>query len=224
MAKEKAVRVKSYEEDISIRVRAMESLLTEKGIVDTGGIDEIVDFFQTKIGPQNGAKVVAKAWADPEYKKWLLEDGTAAVASLGKEFVGLQGEHMKVVENTPEVHHLITCTLCSCYAWPTLGFAADVLQVALLSRPLRQGAPRGPEGVWRRASRGDGDPRLGQQFRASLHGGPHAPGRDRGDERGGTRGSRHARLHAWYRLGERQIAAARREPPPSGLPTEEQTR
>ncbi len=121
MAKEKSVRVKSYEDDISIRVRAIESLLTEKGVVDTGGIDEIIDFFQTKIGPRNGAKVVAKAWSDPDYKKWLLEDGTAAVASLGKEFVGLQGEHMKVVENTPEVHHLITCTLCSCYAWPTLG-------------------------------------------------------------------------------------------------------
>ena len=121
MTKDKSVRVHSYEEDISIRVKAIESLLTEKGIIDTGGIDEIVDYFQNKIGPQNGAKVVAKAWTDPKYREWLLEDGTAAVASLGKEFVGLQGEHMKVVENTSEVHHLITCTLCSCYAWPTLG-------------------------------------------------------------------------------------------------------
>ena len=121
MAGKKAVKVEAYEEEVSLRVRAMESLLTEKGIIDTEGVDEIVEFFQTKIGPQNGAKVVARAWTDPEYKEWLLEDGTAAVASLGKEFVGLQGEHMKVVENTPEVHHLITCTLCSCYPWPTLG-------------------------------------------------------------------------------------------------------
>ena len=121
MSTEKSVRVRSYEDDIAVRVRAIESLLAEKGIIDKGGVDEIVDFFQTKIGPGNGAKVVAKAWTDPAYKKWLLEDGTAAVASLGKEFVGLQGEHMKVLENTPEVHHLITCTLCSCYAWPTLG-------------------------------------------------------------------------------------------------------
>lgn len=121
MATKKAVKVEAYEEEVSLRVRAMESLLTEKGIIDTEGVDEIVEFFQTKIGPQNGAKVVARAWTDPEYKEWLLRDGTAAVASLGKEFVGLQGEHMKVVENTPEVHHLITCTLCSCYPWPTLG-------------------------------------------------------------------------------------------------------
>ena len=121
MAAKKAVKVEAYEEEVSLRVRAMESLLSEKGIIDTEGVDEIVEFFQTKIGPQNGARVVAKAWTDPEYKEWLLEDGTAAIASLGKEFVGLQGEHMKVMENTPEVHHLITCTLCSCYPWPTLG-------------------------------------------------------------------------------------------------------
>ena len=121
MSDDNVVKVRSYEDSVAVRVRAIESLLTEKGIIDTGGVDEIIDFFQTKIGPQNGAKVVAKAWTDPEYKAWLLEDGTAAIASLGKEFVGLQGEHMKVVENTPEVHHLVTCTLCSCYAWPTLG-------------------------------------------------------------------------------------------------------
>ena len=121
MAAKKAVKVEAYEEEVSLRVRAMEALLTEKGIIDTEGVDEIVEFFQTKIGPQNGAKVVARAWTDPDYKEWLLKDGTAAIASLGKEFVGLQGEHMKVVANTPEVHHLITCTLCSCYPWPTLG-------------------------------------------------------------------------------------------------------
>ncbi len=121
MATEKSVRVRSYEDDVSIRVRAIESILAEKGIIDKGGVDEIIDFFEHKIGPRNGAKVVAKAWTDPQYRKWLLEDSTAAIASLGQEFVGLQGEHMKVMENTPEVHHLITCTLCSCYPWPTLG-------------------------------------------------------------------------------------------------------
>ena len=103
----------------AIRVRALESLLTEKGLIDPKAMDALVDTYETKVGPRNGAKVVAKAWVDPAYKQRLLTDATAAIKELG--FSGLQGEDMVVVENTPEVHNLIVCTLCSCYPWPTLG-------------------------------------------------------------------------------------------------------
>jgi nitrile hydratase len=104
---------------IALRVRALESLLVEKGYVDPAALDAIVETYETKIGPRNGAHVVAKAWADPQYKAWLLKDATAAIASLG--YTGRQGEHMVVVENTPETHNLIVCTLCSCYPWTVLG-------------------------------------------------------------------------------------------------------
>jgi nitrile hydratase subunit alpha len=105
--------------DIEIRVKALESLLIEKGYVDPQTLDALIDTYENKIGPKNGAKVVAKAWKDPAYKAWLLDDATAAIASLG--FTGRQGEHMVVVENTPTVHNLVVCTLCSCYPWPVLG-------------------------------------------------------------------------------------------------------
>ena len=105
--------------DISLRVKALESLLIEKEMVDAGALDEIVDSFENRIGPRNGARVVARAWADPAFRERLLADGTAAVGELG--YLGGQGEHMKVVANTPEVHNLVVCTLCSCYPWPTLG-------------------------------------------------------------------------------------------------------
>jgi nitrile hydratase subunit alpha len=107
------------ESESALRIRAIESLLVEKGIVDPKALDILVDTFENKIGPRNGAKVIAKAWADPDYKKRLLADGTAAIKELG--FSGLQGEDMVVVENTSEVHNVIVCTLCSCYPWPTLG-------------------------------------------------------------------------------------------------------
>jgi nitrile hydratase len=102
-----------------LRVKALESLLVEKGLVDPAAIDLLIETYETKIGPRNGAKVVARAWSDPVFKKSLLQDATAAIASLG--FAGRQGEHMKVVENTPTVHNLVVCTLCSCYPWPVLG-------------------------------------------------------------------------------------------------------
>jgi nitrile hydratase subunit alpha len=105
--------------DIEIRVKALESLLIEKGYVDPAALDLLIDTYETKIGPKNGAKVVAKAWKEPAYKKWLLEDPTAAISSLGH--TGRQGEHMVVVENTEKVHNLVVCTLCSCYPWPVLG-------------------------------------------------------------------------------------------------------
>ncbi|KAA8737165.1 nitrile hydratase subunit alpha [Pseudomonas koreensis] len=106
-------------EAIALRVKALESLLIEKGLVDSTAMDALVDTYQHKVGPRNGAQVVAKAWFDPDYKKRLLEDATAAIAELG--FSGVQGEDMVVVENTAAVHNVTVCTLCSCYPWPTLG-------------------------------------------------------------------------------------------------------
>jgi nitrile hydratase len=104
---------------IALRVKALESLLVEKGYVDPEALDAIVETYEKKIGPRNGARVVAKAWSDPKYKAWLLEDATAAIAAQG--FTGRQGEHMVAVENTPDTHNLIVCTLCSCYPWTVLG-------------------------------------------------------------------------------------------------------
>ena len=105
--------------DIALRVRALESVLIEKEMVDPAALDDIVDAYENRIGPQNGALVVARAWIDPAFRERLLADGSAAIAEF--DYLGGQGEHMKVVENTPEVHNLLVCTLCSCYPWPTLG-------------------------------------------------------------------------------------------------------
>ena len=101
------------------RVAALEALLTERGLVPAGFIEEITRRYESEIGPMNGAKVVARAWADPQYRQRLLADGTAAIGELG--FGGPEGDHMVVVENTPAVHNVIVCTLCSCYPWPVLG-------------------------------------------------------------------------------------------------------
>src|ERR1051325_2736250 len=105
--------------DTALRVKALESLLVEKGLVDRAALDAIVDTYETKIGPRNGARVVARAWVDSAYKERLLTDATAAIGELG--YSGMQGEHMLVVENTPKVHNVVVCTLCSCYPWPVLG-------------------------------------------------------------------------------------------------------
>jgi len=105
--------------DPTLRVKALESLLVEKGLVDPAALDVLVDTYETRVGPRNGAQVVARAWVDPAYKQRLLDDGTAAIAELG--FSGQQGEKLTVVENTPSVHNIIVCTLCSCYPWPVLG-------------------------------------------------------------------------------------------------------
>ena len=104
---------------IELRVRALETLLTAKGFVDPAALDELVETYETRIGPRNGARVVARAWVDPAYRARLLDDATAAVAELG--YSGRQGEHLQAVENGPGVHHLVVCTLCSCYPWPVLG-------------------------------------------------------------------------------------------------------
>ncbi|MCJ8238842.1 nitrile hydratase subunit alpha [Peteryoungia algae] len=105
--------------DMQARVKALETLLTEKGLIDPGAIDAIVETYETKVGPRNGARVVAKAWADQNFAEWLKRDATAAITSLG--YTGRQGEHMRAVFNTPETHNLVVCTLCSCYPWSVLG-------------------------------------------------------------------------------------------------------
>jgi nitrile hydratase subunit alpha len=105
--------------DPALRVKALETALTQLGLIDTADLDAIVDLYQNKVGPRNGASVIARAWVDPEFKSRLLQDGTSAIAEYG--FPALQGEDIVVVENTPEVHNLIVCTLCSCYPWPVLG-------------------------------------------------------------------------------------------------------
>ena len=105
--------------DTALRVKALESLLLEKGLVEADTLDALIQLYEHNIGPKNGAKVVARAWSDPEYKARLLANGTPAIAALG--FGGVQGEDMVVVENTPDVHNLLVCTLCSCYPWPVLG-------------------------------------------------------------------------------------------------------
>jgi nitrile hydratase len=104
---------------IAARVQALEAILVEKGYVQTASLDAIVQTYECEVGPRNGARVVARAWADPDYRNWLFADATAAIASLG--YTGRQGEHMVAVENTPDTHHLVVCTLCSCYPWPILG-------------------------------------------------------------------------------------------------------
>jgi nitrile hydratase subunit alpha len=123
------------------RVRALEAILTEKGLIDPKALDALVDTYEHKIGPRNGAKVVARAWVDPAFKQRLLTDATAAIKELG--FTGLQGEDMVVVENTPEVHNLVVCTLCSCYPWPTLGLPPNWYK----SAPYRARAIGDPRSV-----------------------------------------------------------------------------
>jgi nitrile hydratase subunit alpha len=103
----------------TLRIKAIQSLLIEKGYIKADAVDEIIDIFEHRFGPKNGAKVVAKAWTDPDYKQRLLTDATAAIAELG--FTGLEGAHMYVAENTADIHNMVVCTLCSCYPWPTLG-------------------------------------------------------------------------------------------------------
>jgi nitrile hydratase subunit alpha len=127
--------------DIALRVKALESLLVEKGMVNPAALDAVVDAYERKIGPRNGARVVARAWTDRAYRQRLLTDGTAAIAELG--YGGAQGEHMVVLENTPKIHNLVVCTLCSCYPWPVLGLPP----VWYKSAPYRSRAVIDPRGV-----------------------------------------------------------------------------
>jgi nitrile hydratase len=127
--------------EMDLRVRALESLLIEKGYVDPDAIEAIVQTYETKIGPRNGAAVVAKAWSDPAFCDWLRRDATVAIASLG--FTGRQGEHMVAVENTADEHNLVVCTLCSCYPWSVLGLPPTWYK----SPPYRSRAVIDPRGV-----------------------------------------------------------------------------
>ena len=129
--------------DPALRVKSLESLLVEKGLVDPKAVDALIDTYEHKIGPRNGARVVARAWVDPSYKQRLLTDADAALKELG--YGGLQGEHMVAVENTASVHNLIICTLCSCYPWPVLGLPP----VWYKSAPYRSRSVIDPRGVLR---------------------------------------------------------------------------
>jgi nitrile hydratase len=129
--------------DLTLRVKALESLLVEKGLVDPAALDALIDTYEHKVGPRNGARVVAHAWVNAAYKQRLLADATAAVSELG--YSGRQGEHMLVVENTPQVHNLVVCTLCSCYPWSVLGLPP----VWYKSAPYRSRAVIDPRGVLR---------------------------------------------------------------------------
>jgi nitrile hydratase len=129
--------------EMDLRVRALESVLVEKGLVDPAALDALIDTYQHRVGPRNGARVVARAWSDPAFHAWLLEDATAAIASLG--YTGRQGEHMRVVANTADTHHLVVCTLCSCYPWPVLGLPPTWYK----SAPYRSRAVKDPRGLLR---------------------------------------------------------------------------
>ena len=127
--------------DVQLRVKALENLLTEKGLVDEATLDAVIDHYEHKVGPHVGAEVVARAWTDSDFKARLLEDGSAAVAEMG--FAGLEGTHMSVKENTPEIHNLVVCTLCSCYPWSTLGLPPTWYK----SSAYRARAVRDPRGL-----------------------------------------------------------------------------
>ncbi|MBZ0161906.1 MAG: nitrile hydratase subunit alpha [Notoacmeibacter sp.] len=127
--------------EMAARVRALETILTEKGLIDPAAVDTIIETYESRVGPRNGAAVVAKAWSDPEFRAWLARDATAAIASLG--YAGRQGEHMQAVFNTPGVHNMVVCTLCSCYPWPVLGLPP----VWYKSPPYRSRAVSDPRGV-----------------------------------------------------------------------------
>jgi nitrile hydratase len=127
--------------DVELRVRALESILTEKGYIDPAAVDAVVEAYETRIGPRNGAQIVAKAWADEGFAQWLRDDATAAIASCG--FTGRQGDEMVAVENSPAEHNMVVCTLCSCYPWPVLGLPP----VWYKSAPYRSRAVFDPRGV-----------------------------------------------------------------------------
>jgi len=131
----------SHLDAMELRVRALETILSQKGLIDPAALDVLIDTYQSRIGPRNGARVVARAWVDPEFAAWLRRDATAAIASLG--YTGRQGEHMVALENKPQEHHMVVCTLCSCYPWPVLGLPPTWYK----SAPYRSRAVKDPRGV-----------------------------------------------------------------------------
>ena len=194
--------------ETQLRVRALETILTEKGYIDPAALDAIVETYETKVGPRNGACVVAKAWTDPAFKQALLKDATAAVGTLGH--VSPVGDHLVAVENTPQRHNMIVCTLCSCYPWEMLGLPP----VWYKSAPYRSRAVKDPRGVLAdfgvEAGQGNRDPRLGFDGRDALPGAADAARRHRGVERGAAGRSRHPRFDDRHRAradagGDRQM-------------------
>lgn len=127
--------------EMDLRVRALESILTDKGYIDPPALDALIETYTTRIGPRNGARVIARAWADADFHAWLMRDASEAIESLG--YSGRQGEHMQAVENTPTQHNLVVCTLCSCYPWPVLGLPPTWYK----SAPYRSRAVKDPRGV-----------------------------------------------------------------------------
>ena len=128
-------------DEMDLRVRALETVLAQKGYIDPAALEVLIDTYQTRIGPRNGARVVARAWVDPAFADWLRNDATAAIGSLG--YTGRQGEHMVALFNTPAEHHMVVCTLCSCYPWPVLGLPPTWYK----SAPYRSRAVKDPHGV-----------------------------------------------------------------------------
>jgi len=161
--------------DPALRVKALESLLTEKGLVDPKALDALIDKYEREVGPRNGARVVARAWVDSSYKRRLMQDATSAIAELG--YGGAQGEHMVVVENTPEVHNLIVCTLCSCLSLVGSGAAAGLVQVVAVSFARRHRSARSVARVRAGAGGRNGNTRVGQHGRDPLSGAAGASGR-----------------------------------------------
>ena len=181
-------------------MRALETVLTEKGYVDPAALDLLIETYEKKVGPRNGARVVAKAWADPAYRARLFKDATPAIAELG--YAGRQGEHIVALENTPKLHNMVVCTLCSCYPWPVLGLPPVWYKSApYRSRAVSRSARRA--GRFRRhAAEGHRHPRVGFDRGNPLSRHPDAPRRHRGLERGQTRRAGHARFHDRHRLAE----------------------
>lgn len=129
----------SHLSEMDIRIRALESLLVEKGYIETAAVDEVIQIYETRIGPRNGAHVVAKSWTEPDFANWLMEDATAAIHSLG--YTSRQGEHMVAVANSDQTHHLVVCTLCSCYPWSVLGLPPTWYKIAPVSIKSRHRPP-----------------------------------------------------------------------------------
>ena len=176
----------------------METILLEKGYIDQAAIDDLIETYEKKIGPRNGAQVVAKAWVDPKFRQWLFKDGTAAVGSLG--FGGRSGNHLVALENTPTVHNMVVCTLCSCYPWAVLGLPP----LWYKSAPYRSRTVADPRGVLAdfgvEPAERHRNPRVGFDRRAALPGRADAACRHRGLERGQARRTGDARQHDRHRV------------------------
>ena len=186
--------------EMQLRVRALETVLAEKGYVDPAALDAMIEAYETKIGPHIGAQVVAKAWTDPAFKRALIEDATTAAQSLG--LINRVGDHLIAVENTPKLHNMIVCTLCSCYPWEAARPAAGLVQIRAVSLPRGQRSARRARRFRRHASGRYANPRVGFDRRDALHRPADAPGRHRRLERRETRHIDHPRLHDRHRPAE----------------------